>query len=87
MISISASLSKEKEKKKKCAAKKSNVVCEQCGSKCKSKSDLATHVIKMHTRRECPEKGCGYATMVAAELSHHERTAHRLVQFKRLQFL
>merc|ERR1712037_829552 len=31
----------------------------------------------MHTKRECPEKGCGYSTMVVSELSKHERTAHR----------
>ena len=57
--------------------KKGTIVCEQCGAKWNSNSDLAVHVDKMHTKRECPEKGCGYSTMVVSELSKHERTAHR----------
>ena len=78
IISISASAKKEKTKSKKSYwEKKGTIVCEQCGAKWNSKADLAVHVDKMHTRRECPEKGCGYSTTVVAELSHHERTAHR----------
>ena len=73
-----SALAKKKEKyKKKYLEKKGTIVCEQCGATWRSKNDLAIHVDKMHTRRECPEKDCGFSTMVVAEMSKHERTAHR----------